>query len=232
LTWGFRPARTRGPTPSLSVEDIASEAVAIADRDGLGSVTMERVARSVGCTKMALYRYVQSKSDLVAVMFDAAVGQPPAAVGRIRSWRRALRTWATALLDRYQAHPWAMEVPLGTAALTRNQARWLEAALATMADLPISPQDKLEVVLLLNAHAMFRAKIAGDVSAGNAPAPDPELGEAIAAQLPYVSDVWTAGYLSDGDATTGFERGLDYLLAGIEAMLPLPRSDGRPRAAE
>ncbi|MFG2106838.1 TetR family transcriptional regulator [Micromonospora chersina] len=50
----------------------------MADADGLEGLTMQRVAESLDVTKMALYRYVPGRAELVALMLEAAVGEPPA----------------------------------------------------------------------------------------------------------------------------------------------------------
>jgi len=77
LLWGTRDAPRRGPRPSLSLDRIVAEAIALADADGLASLSMQHLADRLGCAKMALYRYVPGKSELVALMVDAALGDPP-----------------------------------------------------------------------------------------------------------------------------------------------------------
>ena len=44
LLWGQRSAGKRGPRPMLSAAEIARAGIAVADADGLGAVTMQRVA--------------------------------------------------------------------------------------------------------------------------------------------------------------------------------------------
>jgi AcrR family transcriptional regulator len=222
LTWGVRPPRTRGPAASLSVEDIAGAGVRIADRNGLAAVTMEAVARSLGCTKMALYRYVHAKQDVVALMFDAAIGEPPASVTHARSWQSALRKWATALVATYRAHPWMADVPLGSAALTRNQASWLEAALTALDNVRLPVADKLDAVLLVNATVQFHAKLVRDAENPRAQPPEAAGGLVPPAVFPRVSEVLHAGLLADDDPLALFTRGLDYVLAGISARVSSP----------
>ena len=62
--------------PGRSIEEIGAAANAIADRQGLGAVSMKCVAEAVGFTTMSLYRYVDSKEELQAVMLDVAYGPP------------------------------------------------------------------------------------------------------------------------------------------------------------
>src|ERR1700721_418893 len=77
LLWGARDRPRRGPRPSLSLERIVTEAISLADAEGLANLSMQHLAERLGCAKMALYRYVLGKSQLVALMVDAALGDPP-----------------------------------------------------------------------------------------------------------------------------------------------------------
>jgi hypothetical protein len=61
-------------TDKLNALVVADAAVDIADTDGLSAVSMQRVAAQFAVTKMALYRYVASKAELLAVLIEAAVG--------------------------------------------------------------------------------------------------------------------------------------------------------------
>jgi AcrR family transcriptional regulator len=81
LLWGTPPQPRRGPKPSLSRERIVTEAITLADTEGLPSLSMQHLAERLGCAKMALYRYVPGKAELVALMVDAAIGEPPSAPG-------------------------------------------------------------------------------------------------------------------------------------------------------
>src|SRR5437764_8785599 len=50
---------------------IAAAAVAIADREGLDAVSMRRVAARLGTGAASLYRYLESREDLLDLMVDA-----------------------------------------------------------------------------------------------------------------------------------------------------------------
>src|SRR3954453_19104732 len=91
--WGLAAPGRRGPKPAMSVHSIAAAGVAIADADGLDAVTMAAVAGRLGFTTMALYRHVESRDDLVAVMSDEALGPAPE-LSRRHGWRRRLTEWA------------------------------------------------------------------------------------------------------------------------------------------
>ncbi len=63
----------RGPKREMSLKQIVDSAIAIADKEGLSAVSMNKVAASLGFTTMALYRYVPSKEDLILLMQDAVL---------------------------------------------------------------------------------------------------------------------------------------------------------------
>ena len=85
LLWAREPSGRRGPKPGHTIEQIGAAAAAIADGHGLAAVSMKRVAEAIGLTTMSLYRYVDSKAELDAVMLDTAYGDPDM---RIRGDRR------------------------------------------------------------------------------------------------------------------------------------------------
>ncbi|WP_258025459.1 TetR/AcrR family transcriptional regulator, partial [Streptomyces bambusae] len=78
LLWGPHPPAkpARGPKRGLTLDAVAAAGVAIADAEGLAGVSMQRVAGELGVTKMALYRYLPGKAELVALMVEAALGVP------------------------------------------------------------------------------------------------------------------------------------------------------------
>ena len=74
LLWGTREPATRGPKAELSLERIVDAAVALADREGLGALSMRRVATELGVGTMSLYRHVPGKGELLDLMLDRVGG--------------------------------------------------------------------------------------------------------------------------------------------------------------
>src|ERR1700734_2379649 len=77
LLWGIPDRPRRGPRPSLSLARIVTEAISLADAEGLSNLSMQRLGGRLGGGEMGLYRYVPGKSELVALMVAAALGDPP-----------------------------------------------------------------------------------------------------------------------------------------------------------
>src|SRR4051794_30372783 len=102
--WGIEESGRRGPKRTLSVVGIGEAAVRIADTEGLPAVSMSSVARELGTTAMALYRYVDSRQELEAVMVDVATGPPPESDPKA-SWRQQLFDWAWGGAQGLGGHP-------------------------------------------------------------------------------------------------------------------------------
>ncbi|MEU6587579.1 GntR family transcriptional regulator [Nocardia sp. NPDC046763] len=94
----------------LTRHEICDAAVQIADAEGLGFVTMRRVAAAVGVSTMALYRHIPNRNDLTVQMADsvfASIRIPPIPV---TDWRQRLDSGAHLLWTVFNRHPWAAEV--------------------------------------------------------------------------------------------------------------------------
>jgi AcrR family transcriptional regulator len=150
LLWGVEQGGRRGPKPGRTIHDIGAAAVTVADRDGLDGVSMKSVAAELGLTTMSLYRYVDSKEQLYAVMLDTAYGVPDPALTARGGWRGRLERWARAIAARRLEHPWAVMVPLREPPATPNTARWTESGLRAFAPTKLPAQERFSSLLLVD----------------------------------------------------------------------------------
>jgi AcrR family transcriptional regulator len=150
LMWGVEQGGRRGPKPGRSIGDIGAAAVAVADRDGLAGVSMKSVATELGLTTMSLYRYVDSKDELYAVMLDTAYGSPEPSLTARGNWRTRLEKWARAIAAVRLEHPWTVTVPLREPPATPNTARWTESGLQAFAATKLSAQQRFSALLLID----------------------------------------------------------------------------------
>ncbi|MBA3890164.1 MAG: TetR/AcrR family transcriptional regulator [Gemmatimonadaceae bacterium] len=120
----------------------------IADRDGLGALTMQAVARELGFTTMALYRYFPSKDALIDAIVDAAHGLPRAREGPVGTWREEVERWAWAKRTMLISRPWLAELPFVAAPHGPNWLAWLEAVVEALA---LTGLDAGEVFDMLHA---------------------------------------------------------------------------------
>lgn len=159
LLWGLEAPRRRGPKPAMSLRQIGAAAVRVADAEGLAAVSMSRIARELGYTTMSLYRYVESKDDLLTVMLDEAYGEPDDAVAMSGDWRTRLHEWSLALRDALLGHPWILQVPITEPPLSPHQTAWMERGLEAMAATPLSEQEKLSSMLLADVYVRGQTQL-------------------------------------------------------------------------
>jgi AcrR family transcriptional regulator len=152
MLWGQRTQPTRGPRPTLDLDRIAQAALDIADTEGLAAVSMQRVAGDLDVTKMALYRYVSSKTELLAAMIDLAVGSPPDLSHVEGGWRVRIEEWARQLSAAWRDHPWLPGTTMGRRVMGPNEVGWVESAVAALADTGLDGTEQMDSVLLMSGH--------------------------------------------------------------------------------
>jgi AcrR family transcriptional regulator len=225
LAWGLRERGTRGPKPGLTLDRIVAAGIKVALTQGIGALSMARVASELGVGTMSLYRYVTAKDELLSLMVDTGLGSPPAA-DTSEDWRMGLTRWAVGVRDAYRRHPWSLRVPINAPPLGPNNVAWLEAALRALADTPLSEQEKLSCILLLSGFVRNDATLTADFAAGGADAPgEPRYGTVLSRLIdadgfPALHRAIASGALDDADDINAeFDFGLGRILDGIEALI-------------
>ncbi|MFU8872519.1 TetR/AcrR family transcriptional regulator [Micromonospora sp. SL4-19] len=221
LLWGTPSGPRRGPRPTLTLAAIARAGIAIADAEGLDGLTMQRVAESLDVTKMALYRYVPGKAELVALMLEAAMGEPPPPPAGA-DWRGQLDDWARQLFDRFRRHPWANAATVGPRLPGPHELAWLERVVAALTGTGLTGDEQLDVAVLLVGHAR---NLAQHAAATTTEAPGQVRESGFAALLrgreerfPALDAALRSAAAQDaGDQALDF--GLARILDGIEALI-------------
>jgi AcrR family transcriptional regulator len=155
---GAGPIWTRPePRPraaKLGRADIAAAALALADREGFGAVSMRRLARELGVGTMSLYHHLRTKDDLLTLMDDAVMGEllvPPDELPD--DWREALTAIARRTREAWSRHPWAIDSLRGER-FGPNAMAHVEQSLAAVAPLGLDPVRRLEVIGIVDDYVM------------------------------------------------------------------------------
>lgn len=247
LLWRPAPVGRRGPRPGLTLAGIADAAIALADADGLAGVSMARVAERVGVTTMALYRYVSSKDDLLALMMETALAEAVGAAAEADvppGWRPALERWCSDQLDLARVHPWSVEAPVTAALPGPARVAFLDRGLRALDGTPLTWPEKTAVVGRLSLHVLSEGQVvAAEVRAQRA-ATDPGGGGAVLhpalvdyasllravtdpEQHPVLAEALAAGAFDDDAPGDGPEEehdwGLRLMLDGVAALVERAR---------
>ncbi|MFE2752191.1 TetR/AcrR family transcriptional regulator [Actinosynnema sp. NPDC059335] len=232
LLWGMREAPRRGRKPALSVTEITRAAIEVADAEGLGAVSMARVAQQLGNSTMALYRYVRSKDDLLKLMTDAALDDPPD-MPADGDWRARLTLWSFSVLAALRKHPWYARIPLSGPPVGPRNLAWFDAALAALDDTPLNEDEKVAVVMGLLTFVHGEMRMTAELAEGFRENPE-AFGASYARALrlvvdprrmPALSRVVEAGVFDqetlydESDLDADFRFGLALYLDGVGSYL-------------
>ncbi len=148
-----RPAeqrRAREGDQGLTRERIVRAAVAVADSEGIATLSMRRVAAELGVAVMALYRHLSGKEELVTLMADAALGDVEYPETPAAHWRDALAELARLQWSAFKRHNWlAPALSITRPAPSPNALGYAEQVMRAMAGLPLDAGGKMHVHLLL-----------------------------------------------------------------------------------
>ena len=104
--------KTRATTssrPPLSRERALSTAVALADAEGIGSLSMRKLAQELGVEAMSLYHHVTNKEDILDGMVDMVFGEIELPSDGT-DWKTAMRQRAESARAALTRHPWAISI--------------------------------------------------------------------------------------------------------------------------
>lgn len=221
---------------ALTTRRIVSAAIAVADREGLGALSMRRVAVELDVATMSLYRHVRDKDALVALMVDETFRLQRTRSTVSPDWQVGLMAETRAQWQTFRAHPWLASalsisrptpLPSGVAYSDRVLRLLLTAGFA--ADQAFS----LHLVLLnlLRGFATsVEAESASEVDSGltadewmdtqRAALEDAMAGQDLPALHRVMSELEPGGY--DYDLDHLFTLGLELVLSGIAARTSHP----------
>lgn len=244
--WGLRARPVKGPKPGLSLERIVDAAVAVAASEGLGGVSMGRVAKDLGASTMSLYRYVAAKDELYVLMQEAALGPPPPlpALEEGAGWREALSQWAWSQRRVFHRNLWMLRIPISGPPASPHSVAWWEQGLQALEGSGLGPGDAVSVILLVGGFVRNEALLMGDLDAAVEArgVPAQEVMESYARTLnrlvdperhPALSRLMASGVMwGPEEPDHEFRFGLERVLDGIDALVrERGRGQGSPGRA-
>jgi AcrR family transcriptional regulator len=163
----MRPGRAAVGRPALHTRaEITVAAVAIADREGLDAVSMRRVAAELGTGAASLYRYVDTREDLLDLMTDSTGAEyrlaPPSG-----NWLADLVDVGQQARTIMRRHPWLARLVAAQPVLGPNGLLLLEPVLGVLDHHPAGLTAKLEAFGMLSAvtAAFVQHELAGGPAA-------------------------------------------------------------------
>ncbi|PWI09473.1 TetR family transcriptional regulator [Streptomyces sp. NWU339] len=228
LLWNTGRRPSRGPKPGLTLDRVVEAAVEIADRDGLGALSMRRIAAELGTGTMSLYRYVPGKAELLDLMLDRVQrpSEDPADFGD-GGWRPALEALAHATLALYRRHPWLLEVNQSRPILGPSALDGMEKVLTRIKPMGLSDPELVSVIIMIDGYVVGAARTqlyeaeaerrTGLTDAQFWEAQRPALEQAmLSGRYPVLASLSEDTFGPDFDH---FEFGLQRVLDGLEVLV-------------
>jgi AcrR family transcriptional regulator len=210
---------------TLTPQTVVEAALALAEAEGLGAVTIRRLAKELGVTPMALYWHFRSKDELLEGMASRIFEGIGLSVDASAAWQEQLRALLGSMLGVLCAHPSTAILLSTRTASSEGSLRATEVVLDVLRRGGFSPTEATQIA----RHAL--GTVTNLVSGEPRVVAWEESGKLIDVRrrarlflesLPperYPRFVEAATPLSEGVASdTYFAFGLDLFLAGIEAM--------------
>lgn len=200
---------------------VMEAAIELADRDGLESISMRKLAQELGVEAMSLYTHVRNKKDLLDGMTDAVLGQIPTAVDGA-GWKASLRQLVLAARGVMLRHPWApgavqQQSTPGPAALT-----YVDTVLGILREGGFSVAQTHHALHLLGSRLLGFTQDVFDDSGDLAPEAVAGLVRQLGASHPYVVEMAVAvthdGALGGCDDGAEFAFTLDFILDGLSRL--------------
>ncbi|WP_345633365.1 TetR/AcrR family transcriptional regulator [Rugosimonospora acidiphila] len=231
----------------LSLDRIVATAVELADADGLGALSMRRVADRLGFTTMSLYRHVPGRAELVELMRDAVFGElaaaPPGdtdgdtdgagAPGTGGGWRADLECWAREDWALHLRHLWLVHTARSRRLPGPNAAAAYDRALGIVERTGLPARQVVAVVSLVTGFVETAARQAEEILREQRDSGVSQeqwwhgQDELFGRLLPYpaVGRLWRAGGFAEFEDP--FDFGLARTLDGVEQLVRARGGEGR-----
>ncbi|MFJ8012628.1 TetR/AcrR family transcriptional regulator C-terminal domain-containing protein [Streptomyces sp. NPDC096339] len=201
------------PRPrSLTPARLAAAALAVIDRDGLTGLSMRAVAVELGISTMALYRYVQDREELEALVVElvlSAVDSTPPPPGR--PWQERVTELVARLRGAVAAHPAVLPLVLTHRHRSLSVMSWGETLLGVLTEAGIGPEERIIALRALLAYvigAVQQEHLGALSGAGTA-----AIAELPAERFPYLTEAARGAPALTPDRE--FDGGLALLLRGL-----------------
>ena len=216
----------------LTRERILRAAIALADREGLASLTMRRLGRELGVEAMSLYNHVADKDDLLDGVVDLIAAEFEVPATDV-DWKVALRRSARSAHAVLLRHSWGSALLESRTALGPARLRYVDGVIGVLSAAGFAMPTVGQAFTALDSHTygflLQEQSWAFDLTDAQTTAA--AMAEAVPADdFPNLAAMISAYMDAPDQFPLNFDFGLDLLLDGLERLLPTGRGDSRDRS--
>ena len=126
-------------------------AIELADRSGLGALTMRRLGAALGVEAMSLYKHVANKEAILHGMVDRIIGQIEIPEEGAH-WRDAMTRRAASARAVLGRHAWVIGLMEAETAVGPNSMRYLDAIIGSLRAAGFSMEDAGRAFTVLDSY--------------------------------------------------------------------------------
>ena len=209
-----------------SKERVVTEAIRLADNEGVDKLSMRRLANELGAGAMSLYYYVANKDELLDAMIDVVFDEIELPTDAA-DWKAAMRQRAVSARQVLARHPWAITLMESRTAPGPANLRHREAVFACLRKAGFSVGMATHANWLLDSYvygfALQEASLPFDTAEEFAAiGEDVFLPQLPPDQYPYLNEAAATLLAAGYDPADEFTFGLDLILGALEALAAAP----------
>ena len=205
----------------LTRERVVAAAIELADRDGIESVSMRRLAQELGVEAMSLYTHVRTKDDLLDGMADAVISKMPLSTDSV-DWKTSLRQTVLAARGILLHHPWAPRTLEARTTPGPAALRYFDAVIGILRDGGFSIAQAHHAMHILGSRVFGFTQDLFNDSDELDPKAAADLANELGAVYPHLAEMALAvthdGALGPCDDAVEFELALDFILDGLTRL--------------
>ena len=210
----------------LSKERVVTEAIRLADNEGVDKLSMRRLANELGAGAMSLYYYVANKDELLDAMIDVVFDEIELPTDAA-DWKAAMRQRAVSARQVLARHPWAITLMESRTAPGPANLRHREAVFACLRKAGFSVGMATHANWLLDSYvygfALQEASLPFDTAEEFADiSQDVFMPQLPPDQYPYLNEAAATLLAAGYDPADEFTFGLDLILGALEALAAAP----------
>lgn len=216
------------PRPPLTRERVLQGAVDLADRQGLGALTMRRLGSELGVEAMSLYKHVANKEEILDGMVELVIGEIEIPEDGA-DWREAMRRRAVSARSILSRHSWAIGlIEAGGPSTGPTALRYMDSILGNLLSAGFSVENAAHAFWVLDCYVygqvIQETSLPFTTSEAMTEAAAPTLDQAGMDEYPHLGAMYQHAPASGYSVDTEFEFGLELILDGLEQLLLKARS--------
>jgi len=206
------PIDDTSPRRPLTKGRVLQAAVDVADREGLGALTMRRLGAELGVEAMSLYKHVANKEEILDGIVELVVGEIEIP-SEGADWKEAMRRRTVSAREVLSRHSWAIGLLEARGSRGPTARRYLDAILGNLRSAGFSIENAVHAFWVLDCyvygHVIQETSLAFNSSEELTDSAGPD-------EYPHLVEIAQPARMSAYSFDNEFEFGLDLILDALE----------------